>query len=122
MRRLVAAFAAALLASAPALADVMPNPYGLTGSTRTTGTIASGTVSQSLIGANNGRKAFCVQNPSSATESLWLDFGTRAASIGSSIEIQKGTAFCMGGQGVWLGAMTVNATTSSHAYSMFEWE
>ena len=81
------------------------------------GTVASGTVSQEALAAGSGRKYLLIQNPSTATEALWVNFTSAAAVDGaSSISLAAGGSlvfedeFCPG------NAVNVTATTGGHKF------
>ena len=114
------ALAALLLSTLPALADTMPNPYVVGRVVRCSGTITSGGSSQTAISAtaNTGSKFLFIQNPSNASEDLFVDMGESATSSGS-IDLPAGSVFSMGGQAVWQGSVTVFATTTAHAFNCF---
>jgi len=110
----------ALLAS-QAHADVTAPPLSLGAMNRASSTIATGGTSQQALAANPGRKVFCVEDPSAATEDLFLDFGQPASTTsGVSIDIPPGSLFCMGGGAIYTGQITVNAVTTSHAFIVYE--
>jgi hypothetical protein len=120
---LLAAFLA--LGADPAGADTQPLPYViLTQPSRcplSNCTIGTGGTSQTVLNANAGRKMFCLSNPSGATEDLFFDFG-RTASVSTSLAIPPGGLTCMGGAAIWQGTVTVNGSTTSHAFSVVEFQ
>lgn len=121
MKKFLYGLLALALATLPASADIMSQPYAFVTSTRTTPTQATGGTSQVALVANKGRKSWCVENYSTASESTWIDFGV-ASVIGSSQEIQKGQTLCFGGSAVWQGAVTMNNTTTAHQVTFFEFQ
>lgn len=121
MKRFLLALGLLLFASS-AYADTAPWPYPLPNEHTYALTIATGGTSQAIpFVFGTGIKTWCVQNPTSATESLWIDFG-RAAVVGSSFEVPAGTRACMGSEAIWNGAINANATTSAHAFEAFEFQ
>ena len=113
-----------LLALLPvaAHADIAPFPYQLQNAHRYALTVTLGGASQTIpFVFGTGIKTWCVQNPASATESLWIDFGV-AAVVGSSFEIPIGTTTCMGGTVIWAKSITATAATTTHAFEAFEWQ
>lgn len=131
---LLAAIAAtAMLASTGLALAQTPQgpPLQLGGFNKINTTITLGGSSQAILftfGATT--KLWCIQNPSSATESLWVDFN-EAAVVGGSEEIPAGTQLCMGGSVIFssgygglngTNSITINATTSAHAFQAFEWK
>lgn len=82
------------------------------------GTITAGGSSQQISTAHS-RKYLLVQNPSSATESLWVNFGA-AATVGQpSIEIAAGTALVLSSF-IPSQTITVIAATTGHAFTAKE--
>lgn len=83
------------------------------------GTVATGGIAVTAIAANLARKGFYVTNPSSATESLWINF-TTAAVVGStsSLEIPPGATYY--GNPVTTEAISANAATSAHPFGAKE--
>ena len=77
-------------------------------------TIAVGGTAQSLVGANSSRKRLFVQNPSTATESLFLRFGGTATTTYTSLELLPGAAFDSSGGPCPSDAISVNAATTGH--------
>lgn len=120
---LLAAFL--LLGLRAALADTQPLPYViLTQPSRcplSNCSISSGGTAQTVLNANAGRKMFCLSNPASASEALYFDFG-QAASTTLSLSIAPGGLTCMGGAAIWQGTVSVNAATTSHQFSVVEFQ
>lgn len=119
MIRLLAILFVGLLIVSEAQAQSQNWPFAYAGTTSDSGTVTTGGTSQTAIAANPGRRGFCVENPGGATEDLFFDFG-RAASLTASFDLVKGNWFCQFGPGVWTGTVTVNATTTAHAFIAYE--
>lgn len=79
------------------------------------GTITAGGVSQQLAPANPSRKYLLVQNPSTATEVLTVNFTTAAAATGSVV-LTAGSSFVMEGNFVSSEVINVWAATTGHAF------
>ena len=75
--------------------------------------IASGGVSQQIIPANGARRSFFVQNPCSATESIYIWFGS-AASVNVSFELPACAAYFGDGSQLQAKAVHVFAATTGH--------
>ncbi len=103
----------------PCFADVQPNPYILGAMTRCSGTIATGGTSQVAITSaqGSGMKTFIIQNPASASETLYVDFGESAGT--TSVGLIAGQMISFGGQAIWQGYVSVYGATTSHAYTCF---
>lgn len=100
----------------PALAQV--NRYNTTDKS---GTITTGGVAQTAIAANIYRKVWCVQNPSTASEVLYVRLsGTASASTGTVL--QAGQQACNQADSIDTGAVSVFAATTSHAFLAWEGE
>lgn len=84
------------------------------------GSLVAGATSQELMPANTSRRYLLIINPSTATESLWIDFGTDAVVGSPSIELQPGGVFVMEGNFVSTDAINVIATTISHPFTAKE--
>lgn len=125
IRRILKVSALLALVAFPAAADQQPLPYAITTTPSrcplSNCTIASGGTAQTVLNANLGRKMFCLSNPSTATEDLFYDFG-QAASVTLSLALPKGSTVCMGGGVIWQGSVSVNAATSSHAFSVEDFQ
>lgn len=120
IRKILFLVLALLALGTPSFADVMSQPFVFTQAVRHVVVLTSGTVSQTLLAANNGRKMFCVTNYASATESVWIDYN-EAAVVGSSQEVPASTTLCFGGSAIYTNAITFNATTTSHQVTVFEY-
>lgn len=77
------------------------------------GTIASGTVSQQLDGSATQRRKVFIANPSTATESLWINTSQAAAVSGTtSIEVVAGGSVLLDTD----EAIYITATTAGHKF------
>lgn len=78
------------------------------------GTIASGGSYQTAAAANSNRKNCTLENPTTATEPLFIKFGTMA----QPYSLNAGQAIsALNGVVVATDAITVSATTTNHSYS-----
>lgn len=83
------------------------------------GTIVLGGTAQSAIASNASRKGWCIQNPASATEDLFVRVnGTASATTGT--DLSPGMQTCSSPSMVDQAAVSVFAATTSHAYLGFE--
>lgn len=110
-----------LIALVPvAFADVAPTPYNFITVTRCSSTVATGGTSQTAVPANKGIKAWWIQNPSTATDSIFLDFtGAAVSTAGTSVELEPGQMLSFGGPVIWNNGVTVNAATTGDKYVCF---
>lgn len=120
MRKLLLALVI-LLVPAAAEADYMNlgQPYPITW-TRVSGTIASGGVSQQLLAANPGRRALIVENPCNATEDLFVEPTSAAASTTLSLDVPACSNISLGIGIVSQGVVNIVAATSAHAFIAYE--
>lgn len=81
------------------------------------GTIAAGGSSQVAAAANSGRRYLLIENVS-ASEDLWVDFGTAAVATQPSILIPVKTSWEP--PFVPTGSVNVLAATTGHAYVVKE--
>jgi hypothetical protein len=81
-------------------------------------TVTTGLTFQTLLAANANRKGCLIQNPTTATEILWVFVGpTASAIVAKSYTIAAGGTFsCATGQIVISDNIAVTATTSGHAF------
>ena len=84
------------------------------------GTIAAGGTSQVLAAANTARVKLFVQNPASATEGLWINFGIAAVIGQPSIEIPPGSSFSMSPLDIELESVNIIAATTGHSFTAKE--
>jgi len=100
------------------------NPI-VTNMTDRSGNIAVGGASQQLAAANAVRRRILVENPSTAAESLFINFGAAASVNGAatpdSIEITPGGYFDSGNGPVDGRVINVVAATGGHKYIAKEW-
>ncbi len=84
--------------------------------TNRSGTITAGGTSQQIAPANASRKYLFIQNPITATETLFVNFGSPAAS-GTSYEIAAGGSLSLGvGSFVPTDAVNIVAATTGHVF------
>jgi hypothetical protein len=113
-RRIVAAVALACLLPSLALAGAGQPVTSQNIST----TITSGGSFQTLTAANQARNGCLIQNPTTATEPLYVYFGSGTASVAASFSLAPGAAVsCSFNGAVATDAIQVEATTTSHAFT-----
>lgn len=124
------ALIAALLWVAPALADQQPDPRpiqwqncALGGASGGASQIATGGTAVKLsvgsIPPGPALRGLYVENPSTATESLFVGVTSTSASTtaGASIELQAGQSFNEGPGTIGNAAPSFNAASSGHAFT-----
>lgn len=121
----LAASTAAAATSKPAVVALHPSsplPASASSSTDRSTTVTTGGTAQQLMASNSSRKGCFIQNPSAATESLWISELTTAVAASPSIEIAAGASvqFDAGGY-VPTGAISVIGATSTHKICAREW-
>lgn len=83
------------------------------------GTLTSGGAAQTAIASNASRKGWCIQNPVSATEDLFVRVnGTASASTG--VDLSPGFQACNLSNLIDTTAVSVFAATTSHTWLGFE--
>jgi len=90
-----------------------------TTATNASSTITTGGAFQSALASNGARKGCLIQNPISATETLYVYFGaTGSATTANSITLGPGAAVscAVGGLGVATDNVAVEAATTGHAF------
>lgn len=86
--------------------------------TNGSGTITTGGTSQQAFAANATRKYLFCQNPSTASESLFFDFGTAASTTsGNSVEITAGGNFTFEGNFIPSGTVNVVGATTGDKFT-----
>jgi hypothetical protein len=100
-----------------ARADVQGDPKPITWK-RCSTTIATGGTAQSLALGSGPLRGFFLQNPSTATESLFFDpSGAASTTAGTSGELAAGAILSTGPGTIFFGnSISVNAVTSAHAF------
>jgi hypothetical protein len=85
-------------------------------------TIATGGTSQQVFGPNASRRALLIQNPNTATEPLFCNFGAAASlTLGNSFSLAAGQSFYQSQPNfVTKSSVNCNATTTSHAFTAKE--
>lgn len=97
---------------------VTVTPVALT-TTNGSGTIATGGTFQSILASSATRKGCLIENPTTATEPLYVFFGANgSATTSNSISLSPGgTVSCaVGGIGVATDNVSATATTTAHSY------
>lgn len=83
------------------------------------GTLTSGGTAQTAIALNTSRKGWCIQNPVSATEDLFVRVnGTASATTG--VDLSPGFQACNLPSLIDTAAVSVFAATTSHTWLGFE--
>jgi len=83
------------------------------------GSITAGGTAQVLVAANPNLKKLIVQNPTNATESIFIDFGAYT-SDDVALEIEPGQKLILDGA-VPSDAIYINAATTGHKFSAKWW-
>lgn len=105
----------ALLAAAPAVAQQATT--GVRGSVIDgSGTLTTGGTSQQVFPANAGRYYVMCQNPITATETLFVNFGSAASTSGGSYELAAGGSITFDSNFIPAGTVNVNAATTGHRF------
>lgn len=93
------------------------SPLGVT-TTNDSGTVATGSTFQTAIAASASRLGCLVQNPTTASEVLFVYFGTNAsATTAKSVTLGPGASIsCVAGGTVLTDNVSVTAATSTHAF------
>lgn len=107
-----------LLALIQAHAEVQADPRPVVW-TSCSSTIASGGVAQyaPLTHPAQPFRAFIIQNPAAATESLFVDMsGVASTTTGVSLELKAGESLTFMSNVIFSGSMSVNAVTTAHAF------
>ena len=114
--RLALALIAALAIAAPAIAQQGGVIRSVSGD-RCSGTIAAANTSQVASSGDNSRLWLTVQNPPSATEPLYVDFGpNHPASSTLSTELAPGGSINFLAGVVPMGQVNVSAATVGHRF------
>lgn len=83
------------------------------------GTITTGGTSQEVLPAQTGRKFLLIQNPTTASEALWLNFTDAAAvDAAGSVSLAPGGAMSFEGDFVPQNSVNVTATTTGHKFTV----
>jgi len=91
-----------------------PQPLSVS-TTDFSSTITTGGTAQVATAANTSRKSWCVQNPSTATELLYVRLnGTASATTGT--ELTPGSQVCSVANLIDTSAISVFAATTGHAF------
>lgn len=87
--------------------------------TNASSTITTGGTFQSILASNASRKGCFIQNPITATETLFVFFGANgSATTAKSVNLSPGAAVtcAIGGSGVLTDNVSATATTTAHAF------
>jgi hypothetical protein len=115
-RFLIAALAALLCASPAGAQQIVRSMNG----DRCSGTVTTGGVSQIASNGDGARTWLVVQNPPSATEALYVDFGpNHLASTTLSTELAPGGSISFVAGVVPSGQINVTAATTGHRFICF---
>ena len=114
---LLTALAAPLCVKTQAWADQQPDARPITWK-RCSGTIAIGGTAQNLSLGSGPLRGFFLQNPSTATESLFYDpSGTASSTAGTSPELSVGQSVSFGPATIFVGnSLSIVAATGGHAF------
>lgn len=85
------------------------------------GTITLGGTAQTAIAANTSRKGWCIQNPSNATEVLYVRVGATATTT-TGVQLAAGQQACNPALVVETALVSVLAATTSHQWYGTEWQ
>jgi hypothetical protein len=80
------------------------------------GTVAQASTSQQVFPLNAGRSYLMCQNPVSATETLFVNYGAPASTAGGSIELAPGASTAFQQQFIPTSAVNVTAATAGHRF------
>lgn len=100
--------------------SVTAGPLGVT-PTDKSGTIASGGTAQTAIALNASRKGWCIQNPPTATEVLYVRSGTTATTT-TGVTLSAGQQACSLPGLIDTGLISVLGATTSHAFQGTEYQ
>lgn len=84
------------------------------------GTITTGGTQQTALAAQTGRKYLLIQNPSTASEVLWINLtGNAAIDAAGSVSIEAGGALTFEGESQCSNAVSVIAATTGHKFTIW---
>lgn len=84
------------------------------------GTITTGGTAQTALVAQSGRAYLLIQNPSTASEVLWVSLvGTAAVDAAGSLSIEAGGALVFESEFGCPDAVSVIAATTGHKYTIY---
>ncbi len=105
-----------ILLCGAARADVQPDARPVTW-TNCSGTVTGSPQAIQLGNPGSPVRGFFLQNPSTATESLWFEPSGKAANIGQSIELGAGDNVTIGPGTIFAGnQVSVAALTGGHPF------
>jgi hypothetical protein len=103
-----------LAAILPAFASAQKQPVT---SQNLSGTITSGGSFQYLASANPSRNGCLIQNPTTASEALYVNVGSASPTTANSFSLAAGAAFSCNGSGIVVtDAIQIEAATTNHAF------
>lgn len=113
MKKLFLVSAALLALCSQAVPQANPDMYDAA-----TLAIATGGTSQLVFGPNASRRVLMIENPTTATEPLYCNFGAAASlTLGNSFSLAAGQSFYQSQPNfVTKSSINCNATTSTHAF------
>lgn len=85
------------------------------------GTLTTGGTAQTAIAANASRKGWCIQNPTTATEVLYVRSGT-AATTATGVVLAAGAQACNPSGIIDQGIISVIAATTGHTWLGTEYQ
>lgn len=80
------------------------------------GTLTAGGTSQQVFPVDASRTYLMCQNPITATETLFINFGATASTTAGSIELAAGGTISFHGSAVPTTTVNVNAATTGHRF------
>ncbi len=106
---------AALAAGTNNIGSLDPAPHA---STDASGTVTTGGTFQTVFASSGSRKGCTIQNPITATETLFVHANPASATTANSFGLAPGATFsCQVGHIVITDAISVTATTTAHAFA-----
>jgi hypothetical protein len=80
------------------------------------GTVTTGGTSQQVFASLTTRSYLMCQNPTSATETLFVNIGVAASTAGGSIELAPGSSITFSNNFIPTGTVNLTAATAAHRY------
>jgi hypothetical protein len=85
--------------------------------TDASGKITTGGTFQTVFALNLSRVNCLIENPTTATEVLYVHYTAASATLANSVSLNAGSSFnCAGGNTMATGAISVTAATTGHAF------
>jgi hypothetical protein len=91
-------------------------PTTLTGVTDASGTITAGGTAQQVLAANASRNRFIIANPDTATDTLYMSFGSGAS---GEIPLQPGMIWDESGSSIVGEAIFLKGATTGDAFTLY---